>query len=49
MVGNIELSVKVDGGSQPVNCTVEAITEMKEVTTYKATCEETGEDVGGSL
>ncbi|KKM27110.1 hypothetical protein LCGC14_1578050 [marine sediment metagenome] len=42
-VGNETIEIMVDGGSQPPTCRVEKIVEMKEVTTYKAICEETGE------
>ena len=45
MIGNIELTIKVDGGSMPPNCRIEEIKEMKEVITYKAICPETGEEL----
>lgn len=45
MVGDIELTIRIDGGSKPPNCTIEEIKEFKEVITYKAICEETGEEV----
>ncbi len=45
LVGDVEIVIKVDGGSQPLNCTIREVKEMKEVVTYEAICEETGESV----
>lgn len=45
MIGDIELSIKVDGGSKPANCRIEETVEMREVTVYKAICPETGEEL----
>jgi len=45
MIGDIELTIKIDGGSKPPNCTIEETKEMKEVITYKAICPETGEEL----
>ena len=45
IVGEDEIEVKVDGGSKPPQCRIEEIKEFKEVTTYKAICDETGEEV----
>jgi len=45
MVEDIELTIKIDGGSKPPNCRIEESKEMKEVITYKAICEETGDEV----
>lgn len=43
--GEDTMTVRVDGGSKPSACRVEEIKEVKEVITYKAICEETGEEV----
>ena len=40
-----EFTVKVDGGSKPPLCRIEETKEWKEVISYKAICEETGEEV----
>jgi len=44
-INGVELVIKVDGGSKPQNCRIEEHKELKEVITYKAICEETGEEV----
>ena len=40
-----EFTIKVDGGSKPPLCRIEETKEWKEVISYKAICEETGEEV----
>ena len=44
-VGEDTITIKVDGGSQPPACRIEKIVEMKKVTTYKAICEDTEEEL----
>ena len=44
-IGDITVSVRIDGGSKPPNCRIEETREWKEVSTYKAICEETEEEV----
>lgn len=44
-VDAIIITIKVDGGSQPPSCRVEETREVREVTVYKAYCEETGEEL----
>ena len=45
MLGDIEVEIKVDGGSLPPRCRIEEVSELKSVISYKAICEETGEEV----
>jgi len=45
VIGDNEFTVKVDGGSKPPLCRIEETKEWKEVISYKAICDETGEEV----
>ena len=45
MAGDIEIVIKVDGGSKPPNCRIEETREWKEIITTKAICEETEEEL----
>ena len=45
MIGEFEVTIMVDGGSSPPNCRIEETKETREVTTYKAICPETGEEL----
>lgn len=38
ILGDVEITIKIDGGSKPPNCWIEELREMKEVITYKAHC-----------
>ncbi len=44
-VGDTIVDIRIDGGSKPPNCRIEETKEWKEVTTYKAICDETEEEV----
>ena len=44
-VGDDVFTIMIDGGSKPPACRIEETKEFKEVITYKAICEETGEEV----
>jgi len=44
-IGDDVFTIMVDGGSTPPACRIEETNEFKEVITYKAICEETGEEV----
>lgn len=41
----IIIEIEVDGGGQPATCRLETTTEMKEVTTTKVICNETGDEL----
>ncbi len=45
VVGETYYKFDVSSADKPPKCRIEAITETKEVTTYKAICEETEEEV----
>ena len=44
-VGDDVFTIMIDGGSKPPACRIEETKEFKAVITYKAVCEETGEEV----
>ena len=45
LMGDDIVTIRVDGGSKPPTCHVEKVVEVKEVITYKAICEETGDEL----
>jgi len=44
-IGEETVLVCIDGGATPPACRIEATTEMQEIITYKAICENTGEEI----
>ena len=40
IIDELEITIRIDGGSKPPNCRIEETKEFKEVITYKSICDD---------